>query len=68
VSFADIDRDNVGDGLVLSCLEFFSYSSNPLFSILEYLTREDADRAVKQLDGKELRGQSVRVIADNEVR
>jgi len=50
VSFADIDRDNVGDG------------------ILEYLTREDSDRAVKQLDGKELRGQSVRVVADNDTK
>ncbi|TCD68445.1 hypothetical protein EIP91_010731 [Steccherinum ochraceum] len=43
VSFADIDRDNVGEG------------------ILEYLSRDDADRAVKELDGKDLRGQAVRV-------
>jgi len=43
VSFADIDRDNPGQG------------------ILEYLNREDAERAVKELDGKDLRGQAVRV-------
>ncbi|KAI0064709.1 RNA-binding domain-containing protein [Artomyces pyxidatus] len=43
VSFADIDRDNAGQG------------------ILEYLAREDAERAVKDLDGKDLRGQPVRV-------
>ncbi|KAI9466056.1 hypothetical protein BJY52DRAFT_1112365 [Lactarius psammicola] len=43
VSFADIDRDTPGQG------------------ILEYLSREDADRAVKELDGKDLRGQAVRV-------
>jgi len=48
VSFADIDRDNVGDG------------------VLEYQNREDAERAVKQLDGKDLRGQTVRVLADQE--
>ncbi|KAI0306716.1 hypothetical protein B0F90DRAFT_1692509 [Multifurca ochricompacta] len=43
VSFADIDRDVPGQG------------------ILEYLNREDAERAVKELDGKDLRGQAVRV-------
>jgi len=32
-----------------------------LIRILEYLNREDADRAVKDLDGKDLRGQPVRV-------
>ena len=32
-----------------------------LIRILEYLSREDADRAVKELDGKDLRGQPVRV-------
>lgn len=48
VSFADIDRDNVGEG------------------ILEYQSREDADRAAKQLDGKDLRGQTVRVVANND--
>jgi len=30
-------------------------------SILEYLNREDADNAIKTLDGKDLRGQPVRV-------
>jgi len=34
---------------------------NRLVRILEYLSREDADRAVKDLDGKDLRGQAVRV-------
>ncbi|KZS89989.1 RNA-binding domain-containing protein [Sistotremastrum niveocremeum HHB9708] len=43
VSFADIDRDVAGQG------------------ILEYLSKDDADSAVKLLDGKELRGASVRV-------
>ncbi|KAH9966516.1 hypothetical protein BC827DRAFT_1152949 [Russula dissimulans] len=43
VSFADIDRDTPGQG------------------ILEYLNREDAERAVKELDGRDLRGQAVRV-------
>ncbi|KAF9500585.1 hypothetical protein BDN71DRAFT_1571783 [Pleurotus eryngii] len=46
VSFADIDRDNAGQG------------------ILEYLSREDADRAVKELDGRDLRGRPVRVAID----
>ena len=32
-----------------------------LYRILEYLNREDAERAVKELDGKDLRGQAVRV-------
>ncbi|KAI0032819.1 hypothetical protein K488DRAFT_49015 [Vararia minispora EC-137] len=43
VSFADIDRDLPGQG------------------VLEYLVRDDAERAVKELDGKDLRGQPVRV-------
>ncbi|TFK76355.1 hypothetical protein BDN72DRAFT_231726 [Pluteus cervinus] len=46
VSFADIDRDTPGQG------------------ILEYLSREDADRAVKELDGRDLRGRPVRVTFD----
>lgn len=37
-------------------------------SILEYIAREDADRAVKELDGKDLRGQSVRVALQEDVR
>lgn len=48
VSFADIDRDYPGDG------------------ILEYLTRDDADAAVKVLDNKELRGNVVRVALGGE--
>jgi len=47
VSFADIDRDTPGNG------------------ILEYLSRDDADRAVKELDGKDLRGRPVRVMLDD---
>ncbi|KAG5645085.1 hypothetical protein DXG03_007176 [Asterophora parasitica] len=47
VSFADIDRDVPGQG------------------ILEYLNRDDADRAVKELDGKDLRGRPVRVALDD---
>ncbi|KZT02302.1 uncharacterized protein LAESUDRAFT_730282 [Laetiporus sulphureus 93-53] len=46
VSYADIDRDAPGEG------------------ILEYLSREDSERAVKELDGKDLRGQPVRVAMD----
>ncbi|OBZ69258.1 Pre-mRNA-splicing factor srp2 [Grifola frondosa] len=34
--------------------------------ILEYLSREDAERAVKELDGRDLRGQPVRVTLDAE--
>ncbi|CCM04711.1 uncharacterized protein FIBRA_06898 [Fibroporia radiculosa] len=34
--------------------------------ILEYLSRDDAERAVKELDGKDLRGQPVRVALDLE--
>ncbi|KAF9052828.1 hypothetical protein BJ165DRAFT_805354 [Panaeolus papilionaceus] len=49
VSFADIDRDVPGQG------------------ILEFLSREDAERAVKELDGRELRGRSVRVALDDSV-
>ncbi|KAL9715276.1 hypothetical protein Ac2012v2_001937 [Leucoagaricus gongylophorus] len=47
VSFADIDRDYPGQG------------------VLEYLSREDADRAIKELDGRELRGRPVRVTLDD---
>ncbi|KAH7107599.1 hypothetical protein BKA62DRAFT_764984 [Auriculariales sp. MPI-PUGE-AT-0066] len=43
ISFADIDRDNPGQG------------------ILEYMTKDDADHAIKTLDSKDLRGQSVHV-------
>ncbi|KAF5387569.1 hypothetical protein D9757_006520 [Collybiopsis confluens] len=50
VSFADIDRDVPGQG------------------ILEYLSRDDAERAVKDLDGKDLRGRSVRVDLDESKR
>jgi hypothetical protein len=35
--------------------------------VLEYLSREDAERAVKELDGKDLRGQAVRVDLFNDV-
>jgi hypothetical protein len=37
-------------------------------SVLEYLFRDDADRAVRELDGKELRGRPVRVTFDDSVR
>ncbi|KAJ6525500.1 hypothetical protein DFH09DRAFT_173552 [Mycena vulgaris] len=33
--------------------------------VLEYLSRDDADRAVKDLDGKDLRGRPVRVALDD---
>lgn len=36
-------------------------------SVLEYLFRDDADRAVRELDGKELRGRPVRVSIDESV-
>ena len=35
--------------------------------ILEYLNREDADRAVKELGGRDLRGQAVRVDLHDDV-
>jgi arginine/serine-rich splicing factor 4/5/6 len=38
-----------------------------LYRVLEYLSREDAERAVKELDGKDLRGQAVRVDLFTEV-
>lgn len=38
-----------------------------LHSILEYLSRDDADRAVRELDGKDLRGRPVRVALDDAV-
>ena len=41
--------------------------TDPVDSILEYLSREDAERAVKELDGRDLRGQPVRVAMDREV-
>jgi hypothetical protein len=44
-----------------------SISCVPSRSILEYMTRDDADRAVKDLDGKELRGSTVRVHIDETV-
>ncbi|CAK5265183.1 unnamed protein product [Mycena citricolor] len=33
--------------------------------VLEYIAREDAEHAVKELDGKDLRGRAVRVSLDN---
>ncbi|KAL0577800.1 hypothetical protein V5O48_004167 [Marasmius crinis-equi] len=47
VSFADIDRDVPGQG------------------ILEYPSRDDAERAIKQLDNTDLRGRPVRVTFDD---
>jgi hypothetical protein len=35
--------------------------------ILEYLNREDAERAVKELSGRDLRGQAVRVDLHDDV-
>jgi arginine/serine-rich splicing factor 4/5/6 len=35
--------------------------------ILEYQSREDAERAVKELDGRDLRGRPVRVALDDSV-
>jgi arginine/serine-rich splicing factor 4/5/6 len=43
------------------------YLFTSTFSVLEYLSREDADRAVKDLDGRELRGKLVRVVLDDHV-
>ena len=47
---------------------FYKSAADIAYSILEYQSREDADRAAKQLDGKDLRGQTVRVVANNDVR
>jgi hypothetical protein len=38
-----------------------------LHRILEYLNREDAERAVKDLSGRDLRGQAVRVDLHDDV-
>jgi hypothetical protein len=46
---------------------FSSVCCTKLFSILEYLSKEEADRAVKDLDGRELRGKVVRVALDDSV-
>lgn len=43
---------------------FVSQRSDKRGRILEYLSRDDADRAIKELDNKELRGRPVRVIPD----
>ena len=43
------------------------HSPNTDYSVLEYLSREDADAAVKALDNKELRGNVVRVALGGEV-
>jgi hypothetical protein len=40
---------------------------NIFYSVLEYLSREEAERASKELDGKELRGRNVRVYLDESV-
>jgi hypothetical protein len=37
-------------------------------SVLEYPSRDDADFAAKELDGKEIRGNVVRVTVDEDVR
>jgi splicing factor, arginine/serine-rich 4/5/6 len=60
VSFADIDRDAPGQGYIGVSWMLFSVLMR-LVRILEYLNREDAERAVKELDGRDLRGQAVRV-------
>lgn len=44
-----------------------SLSHPVILSVLEYLSRDDADRAVKDLDGKDLRGRPVRVAYDDTV-
>lgn len=68
VSYADIDRDVPGEGSVPFVDQLLSgFDYDILDSILEYLSREDAERAVKELDGRDLRGQPVRVNLDREV-
>lgn len=47
---------------------FYGQVADIEYSVLEYQSREDADRAAKQLDGKELRGRVVRVAPDHDVR
>ncbi|KAK7040926.1 hypothetical protein VNI00_009522 [Paramarasmius palmivorus] len=67
VSFADIDRDVPGQGLVF--LKGFIKALLITGSrVLEYPHREDAERAVKQLDGTDLRGRPVRVALDDGAR
>lgn len=43
------------------------FRANALRRILEYLNREDAERAVKDLSGRDLRGQAVRVDLHDDV-
>lgn len=65
MGFADIDRDNPGQGYEQDTLRQTLYSY--LCSILEYFSRDDAEHALRVLDGKDLRGQPVRVAMGDEV-
>ena len=51
-------------GVFFFRLAFGAHILSRRSSILEYLSREDAERAVKDLDGKDLRGNGVRVTLD----
>lgn len=67
VTYSDIDRDVPGQGCVLPSLPYSSKSHYGIRSVLEYISQEDADRAVKELDGRDLRGRPVRVALDDAV-
>lgn len=63
ISIVTIPARGEGPG---SPIDFCLHNFKP--SVLEYLSRDDADRAVRDLDGKELRGRPVRVSLDDYVR
>lgn len=56
-----------GESYSLASIARSDLMSSTICSVLEYLAREDAERAVKDLDGKDLRGQPVRVALSDDV-
>ncbi len=61
MAYCDIDKKNRGRGCVLhlSILWLSTYFFCIAFRFIEYLTREDAEAAVRELSGKDLNGNIV---------